>query len=449
TEPVVAREMRRRASDQLLRLGRIDDGLPLLDTILRELEMARPKAPRRALAQLIRARAAVAEPPLEWEEREPEQLDVAQVQYTDACWTAAVGLAMVNPLIAALYSSRYLQGALKLGDPNRIARALAMELSVQTAAGRPEKERLRQVLGKLRGIARRIDVPYVRGFAALAAGLAALHEGRWTETVQCCRNAKRVLAEQCSSVDWETTTTEALAVWADAYRGRFTNLRPRLESSLGYAVARDHAHGSTLLCVSPQANIVWLAEDDVTTARIRLDEAASPASVDIRLPEIWAFQSRLQLDLYRGQGVRAFRRAAMHWPRLMASRFNRAQLNRIEALYLRARAAIAAVREDASQRPLLAQARADARRLKSERPSWSRALGMLMEARIQYTLGLGGEARDLLEESEQLLEQADMAAHAAVAALRRRELDTDTPSLDRLRNLGIRDPQAWAALIAP
>ncbi len=456
------REMRRRAADQRLRFGAVDDGCRLLQPILQDFGMPLPRSPRRAFARLAVERTKLQGQGLDWTEQRPDQFDLDLLQRTDACWTAAVGLSMVDPITSALYSSRYLADALILGDPNRVARALAMELALLTATGEPDTSRILRVLKTLRAVAKRIDAPYVRGFAALGAALAAHHEGRWAEASQCCRNAERVLRDQCTGAEWEISTAQALYVWSQAYLGRFANLRAALETYLGHSVSRANRHGTVMLTVSPMANGVWLADDDVETARQHLEESAATLTQEtFRLPDSWAVSSRSQLDLYTGHGVRAFRRAAQQWSTLLRSRFLDIQVIRVEALYLRARAALAAVREDPTQRPLLSQARADAQRLIAEGPRWAQALGWLVESRVLAALGLRSEAQSLLEDAESTCDQADMPAHAAVAAIRRAQLQSthsDAASsegaaaagpLTRLEALGVRNPVAYASLLAP
>ena len=448
------REMRRRAADQLMRFGRVADGLPILKEILQDLDIALPGSRRRTMSRLTIERAKLIRRGLEWTEVAPNRLNVSGVQRTDACWTVAVGLSMVDPVTAALYSTRYLSLALDLGDPNRIARALSMELALLTAEGTRRGPRLRRVLDTLRGIAKRLDAPYVRGFAALGAGLAALHEGRWAETVQCCRNAERVLRAQCTGVDWEITTAQALQLWGLSHQGQFEGLRPQLDAYVGHATASNNLHGVQMLRLSYGCQTIWLADDDTATATQQLEEAhAQLPDGAFHLAHFWAVASQTQLDLYEGHGIRAFRRITQPWPALMKSGFMTVQMVRVEALYLRARASLASVREHASQRPLLAQARIDAQHLIDERVPWSQALGHLLQARIHAGLGLVGEALEALNVAEAACVQADMKGHAAVVAVRRAELESSSVNIVGLQtplsDLGIRRPSAWVSMLAP
>ena len=450
-DPIRRREMKRRAAEQWFRYGRTEEGTAVLAEVLDALSLRLPSSPRRAVRRLAVERARLLRRGLDWTEKRSDQLDLVDIHRTDACWTAAVGMLTTSPMVSALYSAKYLGQSLELGDPNRISRALAMELALLTGDGRPPAERLREVLDTLRRVAKRIDAPYVRGFAALAAGLAALHEGRWAETQQCCRNAERVLKAHCAGVDWERHTTRALDLWSSAYRGKFDGLRPKLETHLKAAQSTDNRHGIRILSLLPAVQLIWLADDDPRTAAQHLAADGDPRS-DGSLTDLWRICSAVQRDLYVGDGGAAFRRIAAYVPTFAASQCNRIQLLRIEVMYLRARAALAAVNQDASQRPLLAQAKNDARQLQAEGPRWATGLGLIIEGRALAALGLQSEAAARLHEAESTCAAADLSAHAAAAASRVADIasrDPDDRPLRRLAALGVRNPKAWIRMLAP
>ena len=51
------------------------------------------------------------------------------------CWSAATGLALVDPLRGANFQTRHLLLALQAGEPYRVARALALEVGYTAVAG--------------------------------------------------------------------------------------------------------------------------------------------------------------------------------------------------------------------------------------------------------------------------------------------------------------------------
>lgn len=206
----------------------------------------------------------------------------------------------------------------------------------------------------------------------------------------------------------------------------------------------------TLLSILPAVQTIWLADDDPARARQQL-EAAPPMSSE-RAPMLgfWRAATSTQLDLYAGDRRHTFHRLAPLIDGLVAAGHGRVQLIRVEALYLRARAALAAVAEDPGQRPLLAQARTDASQLQREGRRWAMGLGLLLEGRALQAIGLSGEARERLGEAAAVFDKTGMEMLATVAKARRSELDGayDEPRA-KLQTAGVRNPSAWLDLVAP
>ncbi len=447
-----ATDLYRRAAEQMLRFGKVDQGLEVLQTTMQQFHMELPTDPQVALNQLREVRSRLRVRGLAFQERELHEIPPRVLEQVDICWTAAVGLTMVDMIRASIFISAFLHRALDAGDKGRIARALAMELAYLTSEGREQEDRSLRVLQALESLAEKLDDPYVRGFASLGAGFAALHEGRWRDAVEHCERCATLLKTRTSGVHWELDTAETFTLWGRVYSGRFNGLRAYLERLREDAKTRGNAYALALFSMPSSTSLVWLADDDETRARKALDEAVGATSRSrFYLQHFWELTARVQLDLYSGDGKRAWARINTYWSLIEDSHFTRVQVIRIEALFLRARAALAA--SGLGDPKLLDVAAEDAERIAKERIAWARPMAAMLRARICATRKKRSEAIRLLKEAVSDFRKSDMELYAVVTERRRAQVLENRALVERcdeaMRRLGVRNPKRMARLLAP
>jgi hypothetical protein len=162
-------------------------------------------------------------------------------------------------------------------------------------------------------------------------------------------------------------------------------------------------------------NVVWLAQDDVARARREADDAIAQWSQrGFHLQHLLDLFAQVQIELYAGDGEAAIRRVSEKWRAIERSGLLRVRLNRILALDLRARAAIAgALAIAANRRRFLDLAAADARAL-ARIGTWGLGLSHLLSGQIA-TIAAAPEAGGMLESAVTLLDAYEMPLHAAAA----------------------------------
>jgi hypothetical protein len=452
-----ALEMRRRAAEQLLRLGQVTRGVQILQTVLSAWGMDLPANPERGVAELKVHRARLLARGLDFQPTPLTARDAGRQAQADACWTAAVGLTMVDTVTASIFITRYLHMALDLGDPNRIARGLAMELAYLASAGKRRPSRVTRVLQTLRQLAKSIDAPYVRGFAALGAGLAAWHEGAWEQAEHAFGASQKVLEGQCVGVDWELATSRTFALWARALRGDVLEQDLRLDALVSDALERESLYAATILRTSPNAQVVWLAADRADHARAMVEAGElAAAEAAYHLSRYWSMTSRVQLALYARQGAEAWQLLTEGWRALAKAGVFRVQVIRWEAVFLRARVALAAAATSSPHRPLLSAARTDAERLLGAGPAYAAAWGTGVQAQANRALGLQHEARELFELAAQRADAAGMGLHAAAYRLRIAQIlgpNAGKPLaaqvLRQMKTRGVARPERFAFFLSP
>jgi hypothetical protein len=165
----------------------------------------------------------------------------------------------------------------------------------------------------------------------------------------------------------------------------------------------------------------WLAQDRPREAREEARDAIARWSAQgFHLQHYNALFSQVEADLYEGDGLAAWERLARGRPDLTRSMLMHIQAVRIEFLFLRARAALAAAVQGRSE--MLHRAARDAEGLERTRASWAQGMACLVRAGIASIRGELREADALLADAERRLNASDLAHFASACRRRRGEL---------------------------
>jgi eukaryotic-like serine/threonine-protein kinase len=446
-------DLQRLAFEQLLLSGRIDEGMALAGTVLSQVGLKLAATPRAALWSLLRARARLRLRGLRYRARPPGESAPADLVRIDACWSASMGLAVVDFIRAADFATRHLLLALDAGEPYRIARALANEACFSAAAGGRAQRRTARLLMLAMEAGDLVRTPRAQALASFAAGSVAMMEGRWRKARHHLTAADQVYRERCADVTGEVDGVDVDLLIALAYLGELAELRQRLRGYLRSAEERGDLYAATLLRTS-EPNLAWLADDDPTGARREARAAVegySPEAVIVRAYLDPLAQARI--DLYQGDGARAWQRVNDHWPAFRAALLDRVQLLRVAMTNLRGTAALASAGGRAER---LAQAVGDARRLRRESVPWATGLGTLLEAGVRAARGDQAGALSGYTQAAVQLEEADMSLHAACARWHQGELlggDAGAALVAAARAFmerqSVRNPLRLRAVIAP
>lgn len=452
-------ELKRRAAEQLLRSGHIDEGLDALGGVLEALKMTLPASPARALLSLLIGRARIRMRGLEFRERDRSQVSVAELVRVDACWSVATVIGVVDTIRGADFQARHVLLALASGDPHRVARALAVEIAYAALRGSRTPSRQRQLTARAQDLAERVGRPETIALVTLARGTAAYFQGDWTTAHELLSQAEPALRE-CSGVAWELDTTHLYDLLSLFYLGEVKELSARIPALLKEARDRDDLTAATNLRARI-AYMLHLAADDPVRAREDIVQAmASWGRSGFHAQHSWELYTLGEVDLYSGSGLAAWQRIRDGWTPLRRSLLLRVQAVRIEATYLRARSALAAAIEGAGDRTwtpgMRRIARADATKLDWEGARWASALARLIRAGIATLDGNRPAAMAHLRSAEAAFRDLSMHLYAAVALRRQGELAVG-PEGERLieqadawmTGQGIRNPARMTDMLAP
>jgi serine/threonine protein kinase len=410
-------ELHRRAAMQLLTSGHVDEGLALLQPVLRAAGTKLASAPWRALVSLLVRRAQLWLRGLAFQERREDELSPEELRHIDICWSVVVGLSIIDPIRGADFQTRNLLLALRAGEPFRIARALAVEAGHLASSGPAGQRRAAQVLEQADLLARRVGNPYAIGMVEMARGTVTYFAERWRTALEFCSRAEITFREHCTGVAWEISTASAFSLWSLTRMGLIAELNRRCPALLQEAQERGDRYAVTNLSTQIMT-LVRLAADDPDEARRGLERVMSQWSQKgYHVQHHDALLAFVPLELYCGHPRAAWERVLAEWSAFKWSLLSQVQDLRIEMLQLRAYCALAMASSATDPQPYLRAATRDASKLRRERMPWTAALAAYINGAVAALRGGLTTASVLLREA--VAEFDGLEAHLHAAATRR------------------------------
>ena len=407
-----ALELRRRAAESLLRGGHVDEGLKAVREVLAAVGMELPRTPRRALLGIVWGRVLLALHGLHMREG-TATTDPDLLMKIDILWAVIIGLARIDNIRSVYFQPEHLRLALDSGDAYRIARALVIEAGFAGTRGGPGRKRAFLILDRTEKHARRVGHPHAIGLSYLAASVVHFYVGEFRRALESAKQAEEIFREHCTGVVWEINTSQNYLLSSLAYLGDMNELGRRVPQQLREARERGDLYAAT--DAAGRAGIFWLAMDQTDQARFAIMRAMEQWSlVGFHFQHFLELGAHTQIDLYLGDSASAIARIRERWPALKRSMLLRIQFNRIEAIFLRARAAAAEARRT-GDRSLLEMAERDARLIAGEKMRWARPLADSLYAAAAAQRGDRAGAVNALQSAVGGFDRMQMSLFAAAA----------------------------------
>ncbi|WP_082362267.1 serine/threonine-protein kinase PknK [Chondromyces crocatus] len=460
--PAEALELGRRAAQSLLRAGYVAAGLAALRSVLTAAGLGSLDTIQVTEASLFARRAALRERGLEFTPRDVSTIPAEELARIDVCWSAALGLAIVDPRQGAVFQAQSLRLALEAGDPYRVTRAIAMEAAylagetVPGPRGLRKAEQVAALIARANGLADTLGSPHARGLVRLADGVAATHLGHWTHARKRLDEAEQIFREQCTGVAWERGAAQFYAIWALWYQGDGQELARRVPAYLQEARERGDCYLEASVR-SAQGNALWLLRGEPETALHETQAAIrSWSRAGYHLQSYFDLLARAQIAFYSGEGQAVHRLFSERWSSLEASGALLIQSVRIAMIHLRACAVLLVAGGPLERELALVEVTRAADRLDAERATWADALAMTLRAALLAARGDdAGASRHFAQASDEF-ERAGMGLYAAAALRRSGELTEGSDGAavilrgDRaLRERCVADPARITATLLP
>ena len=372
-------DLRRKAVTQRLRVGEFQAGVGQLREVLAHYQLRAPRSNLLCILLILRDRfwsLFLARRNL----LAPEKPTFEPV--LEACMAAVVGLNGADILRSSLFQARYTRLALSHGSKRHKVRALSGELSyVACAEGQSSRSKLALVstcIAQLESNDARVDAFWTQ----LHRGAASHFLGEFAEVEAKMFETERLLDQEPNENPFERMLARLYRGWSWAYHGNFGSLREQGPRLFLDACTKNHllAQGAFSLGLS---NLAWLAAGDSEQARhVVVTTIEKFPAVPFNSMHYLAAMALCQVDWYEGKALEPYQRIEALWPQLRRSLFLQLRFFRIEATWLRARAAWALAQQSAPQRRtrLLREVSKHARRLRTEKEPWACALGELLGA---------------------------------------------------------------------
>jgi len=441
-------ELKQHAAEQLLYSGHIDEGIAVLEDVLRALGENPRGAGKSAVWGVAWARARVRLRGIDFKVLPPEKRDARQLARVDAYWAAAKGFGVVDPIRGTGYQFTHYRFALDSGDPYRIARALALEAGFHALMGKPHAEECRRVLLKLRELCSQHPHPHAQGLLALMSGCEALGTGRFAEAKLLHERGLSIFREKSPGMTWEITTSLQYIFLSLVNGGHLAEVRGRFLEARVDGEARHDVYATTNLKVRT-GWLLKLADDQPDQAEREIEEGLGAWSRRGYFTQhFWGLNGRVRGALYQGRAFAA--KAALDGDReqIKHSGVPRAQILRVVHHELEGAVASASNDAEAAKRAVAA--------LRAEKLGWAEAVAGLIEAAAARHAGDSSRAVALLGSSAEQLEAIGVGLWANAARRWRGMLKGDAEGQQDiartdawLREQGVRNPAAFAGMLVP
>jgi hypothetical protein len=401
-------DLQRRAAEELLICGQLDEGYAALAGVLSSLGLSAPRSRAGALMRIVVGRARRALGSSDFVERDPASLSERERLRVDTLCGLALALWLMDPLTGAALQADHLRLAMRTGDRLRFATALCLEVSVSALDGVPAQKRTRRIIEQARALAEGLGRREIDAALTTAEGAAALLEGRWVDAWTRFSEAEQQFGESALGHSAMRTNAQYLRMMSLFWMGRSGVAAAQLPSMLREMEQRGHLMGWTWLKLVEMWTLLWsgqLEDAKGCAAQVR----GRLSSRGFQLQRWYLEFGEVCTRVFERDGEAAWRHAHASWP-LFRQGFA-SQVQRMTARWVRSNAALARAVESPSVRPaMLAEARGLARRVDGEDVPWARAIARSMNASIASMSGDHDTALRLLTEAEPLLENSHFEA---------------------------------------
>lgn len=406
-----------RAAEQWLYSGYVDRGLAIFGRVLKRVGIRTPKSGGRLPIDLLLRRVRLRLRGLRWRERPASEVPRKVLLEIDTCAAVATGLALIDIARGAALQTTGFLLALRAGEPNRIARSLALEAAYRSTVGVAAQSKAEDLLERARELSTRTGDHRAHGLTSVMAAACAWNFGSWDDSYRRAREARDALNDRYERLTWERDTASIFEVDALRWMGRWAIMQEILPELIEDARYRGDLYVEAILQMHG-GSCAALARDDPERALGGLQILNRWSSTGFHVEHLVAIHNKVEIALYRSDGNEAWHLVVASWPPLQRSLLMRVETLSVQMRSLRARAALAAAAAAPAgpgSRDLLRVAERESRHLRSKRAKWANGLGELVSGCVEQLSGQPRRALGMFTRAEQTLGDAGMLLHQMAA----------------------------------
>lgn len=410
-------ELTRRAGEQYLISGAIDEGLGVLRSVLAIVNMRLSKTPKHALLNLLRRRIQLRLRGLGFEPHRAAEVDAQLLREVDVCWSVAMGLSMVDTIESAHFQTVGLIRSLQAGEPFRVARGLTLEYGMASITGPRSQPRAQMLQRACADLVSQVDHPYTTGWFLIMRGIAANFAGEFPASLQLCEEGEAALRAKCTGVAWEVETAQLYQLHSLAWMNRWPELAQRAYRLLEEARRRNDRYLTTYI----RTRILFLlhlAADDAAAARREQDASLDQWSQQgFQIQHYWNWMAQCSIDLYEQKPEAAWARLEKDWQNYRATFLPRTRAVHAEIIFVKARAALAlmANANPTERKRLYKEVARIADELECEKSAWTVGRAELLRGALAILDNDHQSASALLLQAERHFDTGSMRLHSAAA----------------------------------
>ncbi len=420
--PQKARELRRRAAEQLLVSGRREEGIRVLRPLLGALGLKYPATPRAAMMSLVATFLKFEITGTRFKARAESAIEPRVLERADLCWAAGSGLLAVDSVRGGYFMVSALEEALRSGDRFRAARTLSIFGMMQVYSGKPRSvAKGRKIFDQAEAISASMDEPVLLGTLECCRGTADMSIGEWRRGLEELERGIEILRTRCVGVSWELGSTISSTFNARLWLGENLEIARRAP-----AWHRDaEAVGDWFSTISAELYMAYaaLSAGKTSEARELCDRAIARWSRDSEFTYQKWLDLKIQIlcDLSDDRPAAALERLERSWKQLAGSGLFGVELMLQDAHWLRGTVLLAQASAKGA-RAIAPRVREDVKKLERIRRPTASGCAKLLSGQIASLEGDERAAATLLEEAGRDFRAVDVALLARVADTLRGEI---------------------------
>jgi hypothetical protein len=333
-------ELGKSAAEHFIQSGHYAEGLAALRDVMGALAIPLPKTRGRALlkATLLRIRMTSVSIVQRTPTRSPPS--ARELLRFDTLWSTSIRVSMVDYTLSSYAVIRCALDALRLGEPSRLACALALEATnLATLPFPPFNRRSHLLFEAAKRLVEEHSFGYERAFLLGSLGVTACFRSDFDATVRYMDAAQALVRESRQQRHYEFALWETWAMLALAHQGELKELARRADALRKLGNEREDRFVLQMTNLGRPC-LAWLAEDRAEYALNEADRALGWAPSDYNTQHYWHFTTTIECELYRGNFDTAWRHARAQWPAQERNHFLSVIFARDELWFARSRAAL-------------------------------------------------------------------------------------------------------------
>ncbi|WP_162687503.1 serine/threonine-protein kinase PknK [Bradymonas sediminis] len=423
--PDEARELTIRAAEQLLRVGKYDRGMAVVEGVLRRVGIKPPASKAAMVSSILWLRLRLRRRSLEVEPRPRDAMAPEDYARVEVLWTAAKMLALIDPMLGGYYHYHAIHDVLDTGSADHLTLILCQQ-AAQEAAASADLDFAAELLERAKGyVAYSSEPEYVACYITFMLGFCDFAAGKFRSGRDRFRQAGKALRDNCHGVTWEVGYFKFFEFLPGLWLGDFGTFAREIPRLIEHATDRgDSYHRVALRSWQYPGH---LANDAPDIAREELAKAlAEWTRESYHIQHFWYLQGSVDTSLYAGEPAEARALLQKHQGPLKRSMLLRNEIIKVSVLNLWARTALAGLQiaeAPADQRGLAREARKYIKKLRNPKAhAWTHPLADLLDAELAAYNGDVTSALDGFERAEAGLLREDLQLYARAARRRRGQL---------------------------